>query len=115
MIFGFLASNVVEDPWAGWGEIHNPPYAFLNALIVIQDYAEVFISSSTNFLKLKNNSSSLRDLGIMICSGLFFFLSESLIVLRLGKNYVIMCVNFSIISVMEFSFYVLMLIPALFV
>lgn len=50
----------------------------------------------------------------MIWFGLFFFLSESFIVLRLEKYYVIMCVNFLIISMMEFSFYVLMLVPALF-
>ena len=50
----------------------------------------------------------------MICFGLFFFLSESFIVLRLEKYYVIMFVNFLIVSTMEFSFYVLMLIPALF-
>lgn len=90
---------------------------FLNDIIimVIQDYSEVCNSSSTNFLKLKNNSSSLSDFGIMICSGLFFSLSESFFVLRLEKYCVIMCVNFLIISMMEFSFYVLVLIPALFI
>lgn len=94
--------------------IHNQLYAFLNVLvIVIHGYSEVCISFSTNFWKLKNISCSLRDLGIMICFGLFFFLSESFIVLRLEKYYVIMCMNFLIISVMELSFYVLMLIPAL--
>lgn len=51
----------------------------------------------------------------MICFGLFFFLSAGFIVLRLEKDCVIMCVNFLIISMMEFSFYVLVLIPALFI
>lgn len=96
--------------------IHIQLYTFRHVLVIVaQGCSEVYISFSTNFLKLKIISSSLRDLGIMICFGLFFFLSESFIVLRLEKYYVIMCVNFLIISVMEFSFYVQMLIPALFI
>lgn len=51
----------------------------------------------------------------MIYFGLFFFLSESFIVLRLKKYYVIICVNFLIISVIEFSFCMLMLMLALFI
>lgn len=96
--------------------VHNQLYIFPNILvIVIHGYSEVCIFSFLNFLKLKNIASSLSDVGIMICLGLFFFLSESFIVLRLEKYYVIMCVNFLIVSTtMEFSFYVLMLIPALF-
>lgn len=84
-------------------------------VIVIPGYFEVCISFSMNFWKLDIVLSSLRDLRIMICFGLFFFLSESFIVLRLEQYYVIICVNFLIISMMEFSFYVLMLIPALFI